>query len=199
MDTETKHMRVEKMDDAGHGLARIATLSAVDHDGDTYAKGAFSWKKTGDQWVPILPAHNRTAMPLGKARVYEDGDAAYAELHLNLNTEAGRDWHATLKFDLEKGGAVQEWSYGFRVIDHARESRDGASVRVLKRLDVDEVSPVVRGAGIGTRTLSLKAKDSDGQEDQLEVVDDLVDDAREAAEQLLAALDTLARRERLGL
>jgi HK97 family phage prohead protease len=163
--SETKTLTVEKMDDAGHGTARIAVLSGIDHDGDTYAKGAFSWKKGGEQWVPILPAHNRTAMPLGKARVYEDGDAVLAELHLNLKTEAGRDWHETLKFDLEKGGAVQEWSYGFGVIDYAKENRDGAAVRVLKRVDVHEVSPVVRGAGVGTGTLSMKARRDDEDAD----------------------------------
>src|SRR3546814_17817634 len=30
-------------------------------------------------------------------------------------------------------------------------------VRVLKKLDVDEVSPVLRGAGIGTRTIAIKS------------------------------------------
>ena len=173
MSTETKQLSVEKMDDAGHGLARIAVLSAVDHDGDTYAKGAFSWKAKGDQWVPILPAHDRKAMPLGKARVFEDGDAAYAELHLNLDTEAGREWHKHLKFDLETGGAVQEWSYGFDVLDHAKERRGGNQVRVLKQLDVHEVSPVVRGAGKGTRTLGMKSLDDDD------------DDAIAAGERLL--------------
>lgn len=167
MRTETKQLTVEKMDDAGHGLARIAVLSGVDHDGDTYAKGAFSWKKDKEQWVPILPAHDRKAMPLGKARVYEDGDAAYAELFLNLNTEAGRDWHETLKFDLAKGGAVQEWSYGFGVEDYGQEKRDGATVRVLKRVDVHEVSPVVRGAGVGTRTVSMKSLNDDDEDSTL--------------------------------
>lgn len=161
MRTETKQLTIEKMDEAGKGLARIAVLSAVDHDGDTYAKGAFSWKKGGAQWVPILPAHDRTAMPLGKARVYEDGDAVLAELHLNLNTDAGRDWHETLKFDLATGNAIQEWSYGFGVLDFGKERRDNANVRVLKQVDVHEVSPVVRGAGVGTGTLSMKSRRED--------------------------------------
>src|SRR3546814_16207880 len=30
-------------------------------------------------------------------------------------------------------------------------------VRVLKKLDVDELSPVLRGAGIGTRTIAIKS------------------------------------------
>ena len=183
MKIETKSMTVEKMDEAGHGLARIAILSAVDSHGDTYAKGAFSWK---EQWVSILPAHDRKAMPLGKARVYEEGDAVYAELHLNLKSEAGREWHATLAFDLEKGNPVQEWSYGFGVLEKDRETREGKSVRVLKRLDVHEVSPVVRGAGVGTRTLALKSLGT-------------TDDGGDQAEEEELARGLLLDRRRLGL
>ncbi|RVG68502.1 hypothetical protein CN138_14725 [Sinorhizobium meliloti] len=173
MKTETKSLTVEKMDEKGHGLAKIATLSAVDHDGDTYLPGAFAWKQ-GGQWVPILPAHDRKAVPFGKARVYEDGDAAYAELHLNLDTEAGREWHSALKFDLAKGAAVQEWSYGFGVLDQARETRNGEPLRVLKRLDVHEVSTVVRGAGVGTGTLAMKSRGSFS--DQIDAVIAEIDD-----------------------
>lgn len=148
---------LKSLDDAGHGLARIATLSAIDHDGDTYAPGAF-----GEQWAQILAAHNWQTVPLGKARVFERGDEALAELHFNLATAAGREWHAALKFDLDgcdgtgSRHPVQEWSYGFRVLDAAHEERDGERVRVLKRLQVFEVSPVVQGAGIGTGTLAIK-------------------------------------------
>lgn len=152
---QTKMMTVESMDDRGKGLARIATLSTVDHDGDTYAQGAFGTRENG-QWVPLLPAHMRSAMPFGKALVFEEGDAAFAELHINMETQAGRDWHATLKFDLEKGRSVQEWSFGYEVLDSEERRQAGGSVRVLKRLDVHEVSTVVRGAGEGTRTLHLK-------------------------------------------
>lgn len=158
MDTELKSLTIKEMDDQGLGLAKIATLSAIDHDGDTYQPGAFGWKEGGHQWVPILPSHDRAAMPLGKARVYEADDAAFAEIHLNMKSEAGREWHAALKFDLEKGNAVQEWSFGFGIIDKLHEARNGQDVRVLKRLDIHEVSPVVRGAGIGTGTLALKSR-----------------------------------------
>jgi hypothetical protein len=152
-----KSLTIEKMDEAGTGLARIATLSAVDHDGDTYEPGAFSWKDGGGQWVQILPAHDRRAMPLGKAWVYEDGDQALAQLYLNLDTQAGKDWHATLKFDLAKGSPVQEWSYGYQVLDADFQVRGEQRVQVLKRLDVDEISPVIRGAGADTGTISIKS------------------------------------------
>ncbi|MBN9334963.1 HK97 family phage prohead protease [Devosia sp.] len=189
--TETKSLTVEKMDEVGQGLARIAILSSVDHDGDTYVKGAFSWAKGGEQWVPILPAHNRDAMPLGKARVYEQGDEVFAELYLNLNTEAGRDWHETLKFDLEKGGAVQEWSYGYSVLEAVKERRGSEMVRVLKRLKVDEVSPVVRGAGVGTGTLSMKARQARAQVDSEEL--------SKGQKDMFAAMETLSVRKRLTL
>jgi len=150
---QTKNMTVTEMDDAGKGLALIANLNTVDHDGDTYAPGAFSWK---EQWAPLLTAHDRHGMPFGKARVYEQGDKAYAELHLNLETQAGRDWHSALKFDLATGKSVQEWSYGYNAIDFEFRADAQNRVRVLKQLDVHEVSTVVRGAGRGTGTIMVK-------------------------------------------
>lgn len=152
-----KGLQIEKMDEAGTGRARIAQLSAVDSDGDTYAPGAFAWKPGGGQWVNMIPAHDRRAMPFGKAWLYEEGDWCMADLHLNLETQTGREWHSTLKFDLSKGLPVQEWSYGYRVLDGVYEQRDGEHVQVLKKLDVDEISPVLRGAGVGTGTLSMKS------------------------------------------
>lgn len=151
----TKNLTVTEMGETGKGLAILARLSEVDHDGDTYAPGAFSWK--GDQWCPLIHHHDRYQMPFGKARVYEEGDVAYAELHLNLETAAGRDWHKALLFDLSTGKAVQEYSYGFDALDSDFTRRGDNQVRVLKRLDVHEVSTVIRGAGRGTGTLSMKA------------------------------------------
>jgi Caudovirus prohead serine protease len=95
-------------------------------------------------------------MPFGKARVYEEGDIAYAELNLNLETQNGRDWHQTLLFDLKTGVAVQQYSYGFDVLDADFFTRGDERKRLLKQLDVHEVSTVIRGAGKGTRTLSMK-------------------------------------------
>ncbi|MFQ5775853.1 MAG: helix-turn-helix domain-containing protein [Kiloniellaceae bacterium] len=157
---------LKQLDEAGRGLARIATLSAIDSDGDTYAPGAF-----GEQHAKLLAAHNWQSVPLGKARVFEQGDEALAELRFNLDSEHAREWHAALKFDLDaerSGGPIlQEWSYGFRIVDAAQETRGEERVRVLKRLVVHEVSPVVVGAGVATTTLALKGRPF---RDQLEVI-----------------------------
>lgn len=171
---------LKAMDDEGHGVARIAKLSAVDSDGDTYAAGAFSGE-SGEQWATILAAHNWQHIPLGKARVYEQGDEALAELHLNLDIQAGKDWHQVLKFDLEHASAhpVQEWSYGFYIRDAQQETRDGERVRVLKRLEVFEVSPVVKGAGVGTGTLSMKCAPGEQLDQAIAEISDMLARAAE--------------------
>lgn len=154
---QIKSMAIKEMDESGKGLAELATLSAVDNDGDTYERGAFAWKPGGHQWAMMMPAHDRRKMPFGKARVYEEGDTAFAELNLNLKTEAGREWHQALLFDLQTGDPVQEWSYGYNIVDMDYRVSGSSRVRVLKKLDVDEVSPVLRGAGVGTRTIAIKS------------------------------------------
>ena len=82
---------------------------------------------------------------------------AYAELHLNLDTQMGRDMHAALKFDLAKGQPVQEWSFGYDALDADFQIRPTGRVRVLKKLKLDEISTVVRGAGERTRTIAIKS------------------------------------------
>lgn len=151
MQFETKAITLKAIDDAGRGLAVIATLSAVDADDDTYDRGAF-----GEQPVMVLAAHDHATVPLGKGRVFERGDQALAEFRLNLDSKTAAEWHSALKFDLADGHPVQEWSYGFRVIDARHEQRDGRRVRVLTRLKVHEISPVVVAAGVGTRTVTVK-------------------------------------------
>ena len=154
---KTKSLTIESMDEAGKGLARIAILSAVDNDGDTYLPGAFSWKEGGSQWCSILPAHDRRATPLGKARVYEEGDAAFAEMHFNLSIPEAKSWHSAIMFDLAKGRSVQEYSYGYELVDYEYQVRGDARVRLFKKVDVNEVSPVLKGAGVGTGTISMKS------------------------------------------
>lgn len=158
----TKSMVIKDMDEKGKGQALIARLSEIDSDDDTYAAGAFSWKEGRGQWTQMIPAHDRRAMPFGKSWLYERQDEALADFTLNLDTQPGKEWHAALKFDLATGQPVQEWSYGFDVLDAGHEDRSGKRVRVLKRLDVFEISPVLRGAGVGTGTLGIKSAELKG-------------------------------------
>jgi len=152
--TKTRTLALKALSEKGRGLAVFATLNVVDSDGDLTLPGAF-----GEQHVTLLPAHDWGHVPLGRARIYEEGDEALAELHLNLEVAAARDWYAALKFDLANPPALQEWSYGYQPVEFAYRETAGKRVRVLSKIAVSEVSPVLRGAGVGTRTLGMKSGD----------------------------------------
>ena len=144
---------LKALDDAGRGLAVIATLNVKDKDNDITLKGAFG----DNQVVKIVPAHNWGHVPLGKATIREDGDLVLADFQLNLDVPAAKDWHSALKFDLSEGTPIQEWSYGFTILEsEMSEGSTDSRVRILKSLKVHEISPVVVGAGEGTRTVILK-------------------------------------------
>src|SRR5206468_6472064 len=51
-----------------------------------------------------------------------------------------------------------EWSYGFHVTDSEAGEVEGKSVRIIKGAETEEVSPVLLGAGIRTRTLAAKGQ-----------------------------------------
>lgn len=153
---EHKTYTVKAIDEEGSFEAVIATLNVIDKDGDVTRPGAF-----GKQDVSVLPTHDRFSVPLGKAKLFERDDKAIAQGRLNLATEAGKEWHEHLKFDLSEkvGPPLQEWSYGFDVIKSSEGEFEGRKVRFLEELRVHEVSPVLVGAGEGTGTLAIKAKE----------------------------------------
>lgn len=152
---------VKEVADEGTVLFVLATLNEIDKDGDVTLPGYF-----GQQPTVMVPVHDWNHVPIGKGRIFEDGDEAIAEMKLNLDIAAARDWHAALKFDMANPPALQQYSYGYTVLDGGSErgQHKGRSVRFLKaRPDgtpgaiVHEVSPVLLGAGNNTRTLGVKS------------------------------------------
>lgn len=150
---ESKSFSLKAIDDKGSGSAVIATLGVIDRDGDVILPGAFS-----EQTVVVLPAHDSRSVPLGKAVVSELGNEAIARFKFNQEVQVGKDWFSHLKFDLSEGQPVQEWSFRFDPIDESQGEFEGQKVRFLKKLKLVEVSPVLVGAGIDTRTLQIKAR-----------------------------------------
>lgn len=146
--------------DDGKGQVIFATLGVVDKDGDLTEPGAF-----GRQTAHLLPMHvwNDADTPfIGVANIREANARAIADIELNMDLQRGRDWRSSLKFALDHGKTI-EWSYGFDIIDSEMRTVDGEQIRVLKKLKVHEVSPVVIGAGVGTRTVSVKECESCGR------------------------------------
>lgn len=154
MQRKTITAQLKAVGDAGEFEAVIATLGVIDHDGDVIERGALA-----GQTVSIMPAHDSMSVPLGKATIEERGDDVIAVGQFNREVTAGKDWHEAIKFDLANPPAVQQWSWGYRIPEGGSHTGqlDGVDANFLSTIDTEEISPVLRGASIGTRTLSAKA------------------------------------------
>jgi hypothetical protein len=142
----------------GDVLVAFAKLNVVDRDGHVTYPGAMPAGKK----VPIS-AYGHTSwpekgarLPVGISEIGEDGELATARGRFLLETSHGRDTYLTVK----ALGDLQEWSYGYRIREGAKEKRDGKTVLGLKSLDVFEISPTLVGAGVGTHTMGIKSDES---------------------------------------
>lgn len=140
----------------GEVEAIIATLGVVDHDGDIIAKDAvLSGAKVA------MSDYGHTAVfgkrPVGKGTLSVEGNKLKFTGRLFMTTTDGRETFAVLK----EMGADQEWSFGFETLGSEKpdeKQRGQGAFRIITKMDAFEVSPVIRGAGIATRTLAVKAE-----------------------------------------
>jgi len=146
------HLEDLKFDDAkGTVTALFALFGVVDKQNDLTLPGAF-----GEQRVVIGAYGHRSwegALPVGKGRIFESAEGGILEGEFNLDSIAGRETYLTVKH-LED---LQEWSYALDRVESTTQTIDGKTVRVLSKITVPEVSPVLMGAGRGTQTLSVKS------------------------------------------
>jgi hypothetical protein len=140
-----------KLDETGSIELAFSRLNVIDADGDVTLTGAIPAKD-----VP-MSAYGHTswdgALPIGKGSISEQGGLGVFKGRFFLETTHGRDAYETVK----GLGALAEYSYGYNVIDGGPGTFDGKRVRELRKLDVFEVSPVLKGAGVGTATLAIKS------------------------------------------
>jgi len=145
--------RVEIKDETkGEVEAVFATLNVKDKDDDVTVPGAF----TEGQQVVISSYNHKSwegALPVGTATIHEVGNEVVMKGRFFLNTTGGRDTFEVVKELKDR----QEWSYGFNVDDSEQGEFEGKSARILKKMSVFEVSPVMRGAGVNTRTTYAKS------------------------------------------
>lgn len=156
-EAERKKLTVQIKDgEKGIVTAAFAKLGVMDLDGDITLPGAFGSQKVGVSAY----GHNTWSgtLPIGRGSISEKDGEAVAELKLFMSTVNGRE-----HFEVIKGmGDLQEWSYGFDVKETGEVTEDMRQQgvrRVLKKLRVFEISPVLRGAGVDTRTTSVKSGD----------------------------------------
>lgn len=142
--------------DKGEVSAVFATFGVIDKDGDITDPKAFT---EGAQVAISAYGHKswEGALPVGVGTIRTDGKSAIMDGQFFLDTTAGRETFSTLKA-MHESGVPSEFSYGFDVLDSepaTKEAGEGAK-RVLKSMKVYEVSPVLLGAGVDTRTLAMK-------------------------------------------
>lgn len=154
---DSKRLRDVQIKNADKGTvsAVFSTLNVVDHDGDVTLPGAF------DDGAPVvISSYQHTswggALPVGKGVIRTTKSETVLDGQFFLDTAGGRDTFTVVKALAESG--LGEWSYGYDVVEADRGQFDGRDVQFLKRLKVHEVSPVLVGAGVNTRTLAAKSK-----------------------------------------
>lgn len=139
-----------KAEDGDGSLSAVfSTFDVVDSDGDIVQRTAF----TDGQPVPMVWAHD-WSMPIGKGAVKVEPERAVFKGSLFLDTTAGLDAYRTIK----AMGDLQEYSWGFRILDAEPAERDGMPVRLITKAEVFEVSPVLVGANRETYTLAIKGR-----------------------------------------
>jgi hypothetical protein len=146
--------------DVSQGLveAVVGRVGVMDLEGDVFLPGAF-----GERPVRVSSYNHRSwpsrggLPPVGKGRIFERGDEVRAEIQFFLSTTDGREAFEQVK----QMGELQEWSYGWlpgtekqvKVTDAQREK---GVRRSFVHVPVAEVSPVLLGASIGTKTMAVK-------------------------------------------
>lgn len=139
----------------GEVEAVVATIGVIDKDEDIIRPDAI---KDGSKVSMSSYGHDAIYgdPPVGKGALYVDGNKVVFKGRMFINTSRGRDTFETLK----EMGADQQWSFGFRImgseVPEEKDRKLGAR-RILTKLDCFEVSPVIIGAGVGTRTLAMKS------------------------------------------
>ena len=125
----------------------VATMGVEDQDGDILVPGSVGVQRCMlGGWQHTI---SRGTIPIGKAGLHEDQDKLIADVEFNPNIQAAVEtWHS-IKFapelvEVSFGLLPKQWGWGENY------------VRMIQKMDVFEVSPVLRGAGIGTGVMSVK-------------------------------------------
>jgi hypothetical protein len=174
--------------DADQGLvtAVFSTFNVVDADGDVTLPGAFD---DGAEWMISAYGHKswEGALPVGKGIVRATDTEAILEGQFFLDTQGGRETFLVVK----NMGDLQEWSYSCQPDKYSYGEFEEKHVRFLEHIvSGGEVSPVIKGAGVGTRSLAVKSGLTFAGEAEAVLADleDLVD----------RAADVMAKRQSKG-
>jgi hypothetical protein len=149
-----KTMRGVTVKDATKGLveAVFSTFNVIDKDRELTLPGAI---KDGTEVVISAYGHESHwgKLPVGKGVLRTTETEAIMEGQFFMGTTAGRETFEVVK----ELGELQEWSYSLDDVTRKLAEAEGQRYWILEDIGlIKEVSPVLQGAGINTRTLSAK-------------------------------------------
>lgn len=148
----------------GQLRAVFAHFGEKDHDGDVTLPNAFEKGAA----APIVFAHDWKQPAIGAGVIDFDDEKAWFEGELNLKMKSAQEVYESIKFDFDRGFHKQQYSYAYRPdvastkADEikaytAANPRAAGARRLLKKLGVNEFSPVLLGAGLRTGTAAIKS------------------------------------------
>lgn len=204
---EILKMRLKRFDGSADGLpikldgeagsfeAVFATLNVKDHDGDVIVPGAI-----GSQRVQLSVYNHGShyegaaALPIGVGDIFERGDEAIIKGEFDMSDPVAVRHYEKIKYLVDKG-FPQEWSFALRDIKGQWGQHDGDGVFFIQSVKVPEVSPVLEGAGIDTRVLSIKSRDGLRLEDEISEVLEAVDALNKRLAEVAALRENEGRKD----
>jgi HK97 family phage prohead protease len=151
MDRKTYSPELLKMTgEAGSFRAVFSLFNTPDSDNDVTLPGAF---ENGAETRIAQWGHAWNAPVIGRGVIQSDAEKAWVDGQFFLNMQAGRETYEAVK----GSRALQQWSYAYDLLDWEHGDFEGRPVRLIKRVRVHEVSPVLLGSQSRTYTDSIKA------------------------------------------
>lgn len=144
-------LRFQKTPGRFEGYASV--FGGVDSYGDTIEKGAFAVTLNDRKRMPLmLFGHNPSRM-MGKwLSLKEDGRGLYGEGEFTAGNTDAQNVYASLKH-----GAIDGLSIGFRIPKGGFEDNEKTGGRIIKAIDLVEISVVTMPADDAARIQSVKA------------------------------------------
>lgn len=179
-------------DEPGTFEAVAAVFGNVDAGGDRIQKGAF--KRTLSEWrakgrsVPVLWSHDADSVPIG---VIKEASETSEGLHVKAQLLVDDHPQARAVYAAMKAGALHEFSFGYGARDFANVVERGRKIRVLKDLDLAEISPVFRGMNPATRLMGVKSAAETDLQAQRAELDRKIAELTEQRDALNEAVESL--------
>jgi hypothetical protein len=152
-----------KLTEEGEITLAFTQLSVIDKGKDVGMPGSIPTKD-----VPMSAYGHASwdgALPTGRGSISEVDGWGVFKGSFFMDTTHGRDTFHTVKALAD----LQEWSYGYTAETRLGQFK-GQDVRFLDKQDIFEVSPVLRGMGLGTHVMAIKGG---GPDDSLPYAEDL--------------------------